>query len=163
MPMLTNGDLAEIQQEIRSSRSTVQKMRERLASPAARTAQLVAAGVAGGGIGFLRGKFEDRSTGRWNVPGTTVDVELLTACGLAALAVGGDASSTVKPYVGLLANAAAGVIGHYTGQVGRKYAQTGKLTLIAGLPQYDELSYDPTQLAAPFDDPVASTLAQAGL
>ena len=164
MPMLSNSDLAEIQDEIRSSRSSVRRLREKFASPAARSAQLITAGVAAGAVGFARGKFEDKTNGQWNLPGTTVDVELLTVAGLAALAVGGDASSAIKPYVPLLADAASGVLGHYVGQIGRKYAQTGKFTLIAGgLPPYDPTSYNPTQMAAPYDDPSAAALASSGI
>lgn len=118
-------------------------------------------------VGWLRGKFEDPATGQWNVPGTTVDWELLGVFGLTSVALAGDAVGLGKlsPHA---VNAAVGVGGHYVGQVMRKFGRTGEFALVAGththgLPPWDPTSYDPTQFASPYADQQAAGLASSGV
>ena len=81
------------------------------------------------GVGYLRGKMES-ADGSWTVPGTDLDVEL----------VGGAAGAVVSVFMPHLAGkysddlleVSKGVLSHYFGQVGRKYAKTGKFSLVAG-------------------------------
>lgn len=129
-------------------------------------------GVAGAvAAGYARGKWGDSTTGQWVVPGTEIDVELLAFVGLLGVAIVGDQVG-LKAYQSHAQNFAVGVGAHYFGQVARQAAKTGEWTLVSGgaaahigsgLPQYDPTSYDPTQFAAPYDDPTASALASSGV
>lgn len=127
-------------------------------------------GLAGAaGVGFARGKLEDSATGQWNLPGTTIDIELLTFLGLTTVAVMGE-SVGLGAYKGYAANLSTGVGSHYLGQVMRKFAKTGQFNLIAGesnvvggLPPWDPTSYDPTQFSSPYADQQAMGLASSGV
>lgn len=115
-------------------------------------------------VGFVRSKLEDPVTGQWNVPGTTWDAEATAFVALAAIAFGGH-------YIGLegwRSYAALGAIGvgsHYAGEIARRYGKTGKLDFHVGggVPPWDPTSFDPTQFAAPYDDPQAEGLASSGV
>ena len=121
------------------------------------------------GLGYLRGKLEDPSTGAWNVPGTTIDWEILGFLGLLGVAFGGQYQKDLAPYANHAAFLAAGIGGHYAGQIGRKMGRTGQFTRVAGvpgigaLPQWSPTSYDPTQFSAPYDDQAAAALASSGV
>jgi hypothetical protein len=134
------------------------------------------AALGAGAFGFLRGWYEDPTTGAWNIPHTTFDIELATILGLTGAALLGVYYKGFAPYAQHAANASAGITGHYVGQLARKAARTRKATgkwarpsMIAGvpgigeLPQYDPTSYDPTQYSAPYDDAVASALGSSGV
>jgi hypothetical protein len=64
------------------------------------------------------------------------------------------------------------VLGHYSGQLARKFAKSGSFSLVAG-PSYGMLpspgdgsrsiSYRQTQLGAPYADPVAQALSESGV
>jgi hypothetical protein len=86
---------------------------------------------------------------------------------LTAFALGGGMMSrSLKKFEAPATHAAAGVIGHYLGQLGRKFAKTGSFSLVAGgfgmLPSPGagerSLSYRQTQMGAPYADPIASAL-----
>lgn len=127
------------------------------------------------GFCYLRGQMEDPNTGAWNVPGTTVDVEAITFLGLTAGAFAAMYHKKTAPFSNHIAFLAAGIGGHYAGQLGRKMGRTGKFSLvagvpgiggvpgIAGLPQYDPNSYNPTQFSAPYADEVEDSLASSGI
>jgi hypothetical protein len=165
VPYVSDAELMKLDTKI-------EKQKEKLSvlggqSAMANLVDLGAAALGAGGFGFLRGKMEDPATGQWNVPGTTVDVELATVLSRSAIAVGGNKIG-LKPLQPIAARLAPGIIGHYAGQVGRKAGRTGEFSLSAGssigsLPQYDPTSYDPTQFSAPYDDPVAAALASSGV
>lgn len=120
-------------------------------------------------VGYVRGTKEDPNTGAWNIPGTTVDYEAAAAILLAASAFGATYNPKTKAYANWLCFGALGVGCHYLGQIGRKMGRTGKFSTVAGvpgigaLPQYDPTSYNPTQFSPPYADPVASSLASAGV
>lgn len=121
------------------------------------------------GVGYLRGTKEDPNTGAWNIPNSTIDYEAAAMILLAAGAFGATYSDKFKKYSNYAALGAIGVGCHYLGQIGRKLGRTGKFSTVAGvpgigaLPQYDPVSYNPTQFSPPYADPVASSLASAGV
>lgn len=170
MPFVSDQDLAIVRQNIVSRDNKIAALKSKCErDQVTNKALVVGQGWAGGAaIGFLRGKFEDPATGTWNLPGTQVDIEMLALVALAGVALAGD-SFGLKKYQGHAAAVAAGVGGHYAGQVARKFARTGKLSLVAGapsvgaLPQYDPVSYNPTQYSAPYGDPVDQALSSAGV
>jgi hypothetical protein len=138
---------------------------------------LLGEALAGAAVfGFARGYNEDQATGQWNIPHTTIDVELATVGGLTGIGLLGVYYKAVAPFAQHAVNVAAGIGGHYVGQLARRTGRTkkatggwGKFSQVAGvpgigeLPQYDPTSYDPTQFSAPYADPVASSLASAGI
>lgn len=127
------------------------------------------------GFCYLRGQMEDPNTGAWNVPGTSVDVEAITFLGLTAAAFAAQYYKPAAAYGNHVAYVAAGIGGHYAGQLGRKMGRTGKFSLVAGvpgiggvpgvggLPQYDPLSLNNTQFSAPYADEVEISLASSGI
>lgn len=171
MPFMSDKDLAIIKTTLQRKDEEIEKCKSSL-KVADLTTRALSIGEGLGGaaaVGYLRGKHEDPATGQWNVPGTTLDVEMLIVAGLAGVALAGEALGLEK-FQTHAANICAGVGGHYAGQLGRNMARTGKFALVAGtapvgssLPQYDPNSFNPTQTAAPYDDPVAESLAQAGV
>ena len=171
MPFMSTQDLNLMASAITSRDAKIDKVAKKAEAALVTNKALVVgeALVGAGGFGYLRGTYEDPTTGAWNIPGTTVDIQAVVVAGLAAVALGGVYWKPIAPYAGHAANVAAGIGGHYVGQVSRKYARSGKFSTIAGvpgigaLPQYDPNSYDPTQYSAPYSDPVAASLASAGV
>jgi len=100
-----------------------------------RTTRIVkeTAEVVGGGalIGFVRGKLEDKASGQWELPMVKgVDAELLIGAGGALLAFVG--ARHLGGFDKDLSRVSSGILAHYAGQVARKYASTGTLTVFAG-------------------------------
>lgn len=170
MPIMSSNEITTLQTAVRRDKNQIQRLKEQLKSPARMGGAIAVGGITAGLVGYARGSLEDKATGQWNVPGTEADVELVTCVVMLAASLGAPVFfkglDPVMPYLGA---ATTGVVGHYMGQVGRKWAKTGKFSLIAGapsvgaLPQFDPTSYDPTQFASPYADPVAASLSTAGL
>lgn len=170
MPILSSNEVTTLQTAVRRDKNKIQQLKDQLRSPALMGARVATGGVAAGLVGYARGKFEDKATGQWNVPGTQADIELVTCVVLLATSLGAPVFfkglDPLMPYIG---SATTGILGHYMGQVGRKYAKTGELSLIAGaghvgaLPQFDPTSYDPTQFSSPYADPAAASLSTSGI
>lgn len=172
MPMVNSIELAKIG----STYSGLKKKAENAALKA-KEAKLVnkaavVVSAVGGGLtaGYVRGKYEDQTTGAWNIPHTSLDIELMAFFALTAAALGSALYKPIEPYTVFLAGAAGGVGGHYAGQIGRKAAKTGNWKgQIAGvpgvgeLPQWDPTSYNPTQYSGAYDDPVAAALSSSGV
>lgn len=162
MPYLSNSQV----QESLAVRNNSDDRPERDSSFASVSMVPIAGGMGAAAImGFVRAKFEDPTTGQWNVPGTPWDAEAAAFVTATALAFGGK-------YVGLGGQArtfaALGAIGigsHYFGEVARRYGRTGKLDwhVGGGVPPWDPTSFDPTQFAAPYDDQAAAGLASSGV
>lgn len=133
MPMLTNTELAKVQSTLQAKDSAIDRLRK-----AASDSQVMdiglkivetvgAAAVAGG----VRAKFED-ANGAWNIPNTSVDIEMVSGIVLIALAFFADtkqgaAFKKAKPH---LLNAGVGVLAHYAGQIARNSVKGGRFTLI---------------------------------
>jgi hypothetical protein len=87
-------------------------------------------------MGLARGKFEKE--GVWAIPGTTLDVGLATGAVLtgAALAVALNPKQSKGSQIGtrVAGMAGIGVLSHWAGQVGRKYAGSGfkSFSMVAG-------------------------------
>jgi len=165
--------LARLGEQVNSSRALAQRLKEQLKSKGTQdnAVVLATAGLGATAFGYLRGRLEAPS-GAWNIPGTTIDYEAVAVVALGALALGGGMiSKSFKRLEAPATHAAAGVLGHYLGQLARKFAKTGSLSLVAGgygmLPSPGagerSLSYHQTQMAAPFGDPIATALAESGV
>lgn len=117
-------------------------------------------------VGFLRSKFEDPATGQWNIPGTRWDAEGVAFLALLGVAFTGQYIG-LGPYRGYAALGAIGVGCHYAGEVARNFGKTGTLDFHVGgnggVPPWDPSSFDPTQMAAPYDDEAARGLASSGV
>lgn len=170
MPFIPDNELALVKNNMVARDNKIAKLQDKL-SRAAKESKVVTIGEGVGAaavVGYARGRMEDKATGAWNIPGTTIDVESLLVLGLAGLALAGDAMG-LKRWTPHAANAVTGIGGHYAGQIMRKWAATGNFSMIAGgprvgaLPQYDPTSYDSTQFASPYADPVASALSSSGV
>lgn len=170
---ISESQLARLGEQVNSSRALANRLREQLKSKATQDNAVVLATAAGAaaGFGYLRGRLE-AANGAWNIPGTTVDYEAVAVVGLTAFALGGGMiSKSLKKFEGHATNAAAGVAGHYLGQLARKFAKTNSFSLVAGgygmLPSPGagerSLSYRQTQFSAPYADPIAAALAESGV
>jgi hypothetical protein len=174
MPTISDSQLARLGNEVTSRQAAIVRLREQLKSKATQdnAVVLATAGAGAAAFGFLRGKLEDKATGAWNVPGTQIDWEAVVVLAAGALALGGGMiSKDLKKLEGPATHVAAGILGHYVGQLARKMGHTGKFSLVAGgygmLPSpgagESSLSYHQTQYGAPFADPIASALAESGV
>lgn len=184
---MTTADLQSMTSAITSRDAKIQRAELKLEKALVMNKFLILgeAGAGAAGFGFARGWYEDQATGAWNLPHTTIDVELAAILLLVGVALLGVYYRPIQPYAQHAANVGAGILGHYTGQLARKAAKTrkatgkwGKFSLVAGvpgvggidgypgigeLPQYDPHSYNPTQFSGVTDDAVASALASSGV
>lgn len=184
MPTMTTADLQAMTTAITSRDAKITRTEQKLEKALVMNKFLILgeAGLAAASFGFARGWYEDQATGQWNIPHTTIDVELATILLLVGVALLGVYYRPINAYAQHAANAGAGILGHYTGQLARKAAKNrkatgkwGKFSMVAGvpgvsgspgigeLPQYDPTSYDPTQFSSVTDDPVAAALASSGV
>jgi hypothetical protein len=131
MPFISENQIATLQNEISRRDDTIGRLRRENKENTIVGSMVVMAEVVGGAgiVGFMRGKFE-KSDGSWGVPGVeSVDAELAIG---AALLIPAFLPKYFGKYGDDFANVGAGVLAHYAGQVGRKFAKTGKLDLVAG-------------------------------
>lgn len=171
---ISETQLARLGEQVNQSRALAARLRDQLKSKATQdnAIALATAGAGAGGFGYLRGRLE-AANGAWNVPGTTIDYEAIAVVALTALALGGGMiSKSFKKFEAPATHVASGVLGHYIGQLARKFAKTGSFSLVAGggygmLPSPGagerSLSYRQTQIGPPYSDPIASALAESGL
>jgi hypothetical protein len=174
MPVMSDSQLAKLGQQVTSRDSAIARLRDQLKSKSTQDGAvlLATAGAGAAAFGFLRGKLEDKASGAWNVPGTQIDWEAVAVLAVGALALGGGMiSKDLKKLEGPASHVAAGILGHYVGQLARKMGHTGKFSLVAGgygmLPSAgageQSISYRQTQFGPPFADPIASALAESGV
>lgn len=170
---ISETQLARLGEQVNQSRALAQRLKDQLKSKATQDNAVVLAFAGGGAtaFGYLRGRLE-AATGAWNIPGTTIDYEAVAVVALASLALGGGMiSKGFKKFEGPATYVCAGVLGHYTGQLARKFAKSGSFSLVAGdygmLPSPGDgnrsLSYRQTQYGSPYADPIASALAESGV
>ena len=173
MPQISDTQLAKLGNQITSRDAVIDRLRDQVKSKQTQdNATVLALAAAGGaGFGYLRGKME-AADGAWNVPNTQIDWEAVAVLAISGIALGGGMVSKGLKKIETPATAvAAGLIGHYTGQLARKMAKTGTFTLVAGSSPYlpppgdanRSLSYHRTQMSSPYADPVAAALAQSGV
>ena len=164
---VSSGELTKISRGISKRDEALEKERE--LNRVGKGLALGCSYTAAFGVGYLRGTKEDPNTGAWNIPNSTVDWEAAAMIVLAGGSFAASYNDKTKKYANYLTFAALGVGCHYLGQIGRKMGRTGKWSTVAGvpgigaLPQYDPVSYNPTQFSPPYADPVASSLAFAGV
>lgn len=171
---ISETQLARLGEQVNSSRALANRLREQLKSKATQD-NAVVLGTAGAGaaaFGYLRGRLE-AANGAWNIPGTTIDYEAVAVVALGALALGGGMiSKQFKKLEGPATHVAAGVLGHYAGQLARKFAKSGSFSLVAGQgygmlasPGAGDrsISFKQTQIGPPYADPIAAALAESGV
>lgn len=170
---MQESQLQRLGDQVSRSHQLAERLKTQLKSKATQdNAVVLALATAGGaGFGFVRGKYE-APNGAWNVPGTTIDVEAVAIVALTALSLGGGMlHKSLKKLEGPATHVTAGVLGHYAGQLARKFAKTGAFSLVAGgygmLPSpgagENSGAYRQTQYGPPFADPIASALAESGV
>lgn len=170
---ISETQLARLGEQVNQQRALAARLKDQLKSKATQdnAVVLATAGGAAAGFGYLRGRLE-AANGAWNVPGTTIDYEAVAVVALTSLALGGGLiSKSLKRVEAPATHAAAGVLGHYLGQLARKFAKSGSFSLVAGgygqlaSPGAGErsLSFRQTQIAAPYGDPIATALAESGV
>jgi hypothetical protein len=170
---MQEAQLQRLGGQITAGREMVNRLRDQLKSKATQDNAVVlgTAGVGAAAFGYLRGRLE-AANGAWNIPGTTIDMEAVAVVALGALALGGGMlHRSLKRLEGPATHVCAGVLGHYAGQLARKFAKTHEFSLVAGgfgmLPSpgagESSISYRQTQLGAPFGDPIATALSESGV
>lgn len=161
---ISETQLARLGEQVNQSRALAQRLREQLKSKATQDNAMVLglAGAGAAGFGYLRGRLE-AANGAWNIPGTTIDYEAVAVVALGALALGGGMiSKQMKKFEAPVTHVAAGVLGHYVGQLARKFAKSGSFSLVAGAPTPQQLGEG--YLASHYaNDPVAAALAASGV
>ena len=138
MPYISDTQIARVQDQLVIARSAGNRFLAK-AKEKAKENQLEATLYSTGGavgMGYLRGKMEDKETGEWHIAKIPVDVELLTGVAL----LGAGYMGYLGKYTTEVANVANGILAHYSGQIARKYAKTGEFSSIAGSELSDALS-----------------------
>lgn len=130
MPFISDSQLQRLQVWKANTERRMETAKKK-AEEKAGEAKAIAEGVGAAGlVGFVRGKYEDQTTGAWNVPGTTIDVELV----IGLVLLGATMFDAFGKYDEDVQNAGIGVMAHYAGQLGRKYGKTGEFSMVAGAP-----------------------------
>lgn len=128
MPNLSPAEMHKVQSIVTAAHRAKEKAKE-LAKEHAEDAKVVGETVGSAIVmGFVRGKME-AADGSWNIPGTTVDVELVAGLGIIGAAL---SRKVFGKHDADAMQAGAGVLAHYAGQIARKFAKTGTFSLIAG-------------------------------
>lgn len=127
MPFISDTQIARVQSAMGSMAQRANRAKEKAEEKAGEMKQV--AEIVGGAaaIGFVRGKMED-ADGSWNVPGTSLDIELTAGLALTGAAL----FEVFGKYDADAINVGAGMLAHYAGQVFRKYGKTGDFALVAG-------------------------------
>lgn len=170
MPFISDSQIAKIQSFVgkqKARANAVKAKAEEKAGEMIATLECVGGAAA---MGYIRGKRED-AAGVWNAPFVKFDMELLTGLSFVGLAL----FDVFGKYDQHAHNIGNGILAHYSGQVMRKMAKTGSFSQVAGrrigmmpqhvgaLPQHAVPGFNRTQFGAPFADPVAAALAEAGV
>lgn len=134
--MMSPKEVAKVHGELARRDSKIHALSKKLASKeGAKVAiEVVETVGAAAAMGFIRGKLEDKTTGKFVIPGTEIDIELAVGVGLTGAAF---ASETMGKFLGKYDQDAMrvglGILAHYAGQIGRKTAETGTFSLsVAG-------------------------------
>lgn len=175
MPQISDSQLARLGSAVNQRDASIVRLRDQLKSKAAQdnAVALATAGAGAAAFCFLRGKMEDKQSGAWNIPGTQVDMEVVAVLATAVFALGGSMlGKQFKKLETPATHVCSGILGHYVGQLARKFGHTGSFSLVAGANQIylpppgnasDSISYRQTQMGSPYSDPIASALSESGL
>jgi hypothetical protein len=128
MPFISDTQIARLQGSYASMQNKMAKAKAKAAEKAGEFKQLAEVVGSAGAMGFIRGKMEDKSTGAFNIPGTSIDVELIVALAL----VGTSMLDLFGEFDEDVLNAGSGILAHYTGQIARHWGKTGQFSFIAG-------------------------------
>ena len=172
MPFISDAQLAKVQGFVQKQKARANSAKEKAEEKAGEMKGTLECVGAAAAMGYLRGKREDEF-GVWNAPLVDFDMELLTGLSLVGLAF----FDVFGKYDDDVLNMGNGILAHYSGQVMRKMAKTGSLSMVAGsnprgfhsragvgaLPQHDPTSFNATQFGSPYADPVAAALAESGV
>lgn len=158
MAFINDRQLATLQTYVDKTKQRATKAREKAEEKAGEMINVLEAAGAAGAMGYARGKFE-QADGSWNVPGTKIDIEL--AVGLAG--VGAVFFDLFGKYDEHVLSASNGILAHYSGQVARKWAKTGKFSMIAGNNMLVGSNHMMFGQDTQYADPLVAALAHSGL
>lgn len=127
MPFISDAQIARLQSSYANMQNKMASARARAEEKAGEIKQTAEIVGAAGGMGFLRGKFQE-ADGSFNIPGTTIDIEMVAGIGL----VGAAMMDLFGKYDEDVLAAGNGILAHYTGQIFRKWASTGNFSMVAG-------------------------------
>ena len=135
MPFISETQIARVQGAISSANAKAHRAYE-----SAKEKELVQLAETIGGaalFGFVRGKME-ADDGSWVIPGTTLDIEMVTGLVLTSVGAAGKMFKQAD-FLGKYNSDAmflgGGILAHYAGQVFRKYGKSGTFSLVAGGPE----------------------------
>jgi len=118
-------EAGKIMSTVSNQKKTIERLRK--GKEVEKVVQVAETLGAAGAIGWLRGKMQ-QPDGSWNIPGTTIDIELVAGVGLLGMSY----AKMLGKYDDDANAMALGVLSHYMGQVGRKFGATGQFSLVAG-------------------------------
>jgi len=127
MPIISEGQLARIQNVIASKDKALTSARQHIGSKKKQIIHSAEAVGAAAAVGFVRGKLE-AADGSWDIPGVPVDIEAVIGGGL----IVGSFFKLFGDYDDDAGSAGLGVLSHYAGQITRKWAKAGAFSHIAG-------------------------------
>lgn len=141
MPFVTDTQLARVQSVVAGAQNKYMSVKAKAEAKAGEIKDL--AEVVGGAavMGYLRGMVEKSPDnvlgGKFVIPGTSIDIELLAGMGL----TGAGMMDVFGKYDQDALMFGYGMLAHYTGQVSRNMGKSGSFTTVAGN-EYSELLGD---------------------
>jgi hypothetical protein len=168
MPFISDQQISRVQGALGSMAARASRAADKAkqkATQMTKVAEIVGGGAA---IGFVRGKME--KDGVWNVPGTSLDIEMLAGLGLSGAAM----FEVFGKWDEDALNVGGGILAHYFGQVMRKYGSTGDFALVAGhnYPYHGQISGGapgmigagaPGMIGADMSDALRSAMSASGV
>lgn len=157
MPFISDAQLAKVQNVVAKYENAAVKAKAVAAQKAGEAKVVAEAAGAAGAMGYLRG-MREKDGKDFNIPYTTIDIELVTALGLVGTAM----FDLYGKYDPDALAAGIGLLAHYSGQVGRNWGKTGSFGLVAGAYGGNPLLAAGMVGVAPHSA-LASALGQSGL
>ena len=139
MAYISDTQLARTQDYIAGLETKTARIRAAAAQKAAEAT--VVAEVVGGAaaMGFLRSKFE-KDDGTFNVPGTSIDIQLAVGLGGVLLAIAGTFGSKYDEHILAVSS---GILATWSAQVAEKTAKTGEFTMVGAPEEHGAMTFLP--------------------
>lgn len=128
MPFLSDSQLARVQATVAGANNKLALAKARAEEKAGEIKdglEIVGSAML---MGYLRG-YREKSGANFNIPGTSIDIELAAGMGLVGLGL----SDWLGKYDNDALMTGYGMLAHYGGQVARIYGKSGEFSMAAGV------------------------------
>jgi len=128
MPFISDTQIQRLQGSYATMQNKMERIKKKAEEKTGEIKQVAEVVGAASAMGLIRGKMEDKNTGAFNIPGTSIDIELVAALAL----IGTSMLDLFGKFDEDVLNAGSGIMAHFAGQIFRHWGKTGQFALIAG-------------------------------